>query len=39
MHLIQYGVLLDDYAAGYAETIALGGVVLDDRPAAFDTYV
>ena len=37
-HIIQYGVLLDDCAAGYAEAkFALGGVVLDDRAAAFDT--
>ena len=34
-YLIQYGVLL---VAGYAEAIPLGGVVLDDLPAPFDTY-
>ena len=37
-NLILYDVVLDDCAAGYAEAIALGGVVLDDLPAPFDTY-
>ena len=37
--LVDDGVLLDDGAAGDAEAVPGGGVVLDDRPAALDAYL
>ena len=37
-HLIDYCILFDDGAAGYAKAVARGSVVLDNRPATFDAY-